>query len=145
MSRRTAVVPAAVLALALSGCAAENPATPTGFATPATATAAATVAAASAAPAVTAAPVDGVLTAEVAVAGGKVTRKSSTFELKRGDRARIVVTSDAADEVHLHGYDVKAAVAPGSPATLEFTATIPGQFEVELEGAGLLLLTVSVR
>ena len=146
MNRRTAALPVVALTLSLLGCS-DDPASTTPSAAPET-TAASTAASApaSAAPATSAAsPVDDVKTAEISVAGGKVTRESSTFELRRGDRARIVVTSDKADEVHLHTYDVKVDVAPGTPATLEFTATIPGQFEVELEKAGLLLVVVSVR
>ncbi|WP_193345672.1 hypothetical protein [Blastococcus saxobsidens] len=55
-----------------------------------------------------------------------------------------MVTSDVADEVHLHGYDVSAPVAPGEPATLTFDATIPGVFELELHEVGEELLSVQV-
>ena len=61
-----------------------------------------------------------------------------------GSRVRIVVTSDASDEVHVHGYDLKEEVSPGRAATLELEATIPGVFEVELENAGLLLVRLEV-
>ncbi len=37
------------------------------------------------------------------------------------------------DEVHVHGYDHRAPVAPGAPAEVRFTPDIPGVFEVELE------------
>lgn len=57
-----------------------------------------------------------------------------TVEL--GRTVRLVVTADTTDEVHLHGYDIKADVAPGVPAVLEFVADIPGIFDVELEAAG---------
>jgi len=58
---------------------------------------------------------------------------------------RLVVTADVADEVHIHGYDLFADVAPGTPATLEFVADIPGIFEVELESSGLVLLELVVE
>ena len=45
----------------------------------------------------------------------------------------LTVTSDVADEVHVHGYDLMADVAPGAPATIRFTADAPGRFEIELE------------
>ncbi len=145
MTHRSLALPSVLLVLALAGCGSDEPtARPSTAAT--TGSAAPTTADASSAPApATTAPVDDTKTFEITVAGGNVTRKSSTFELKRGDKARIVVTSDKADEVHLHTYDVKVDVTPGTPATLDFTATIPGQFEVELENAGLVLVTVSVR
>jgi hypothetical protein len=57
----------------------------------------------------------------------------------------LVVRSDAADHVHLHGYDIMRDVAPGSPAQLAFKATIPGRFEVELEDAGLQIADITVK
>ena len=58
---------------------------------------------------------------------------------------RLVVTSDVADEVHVHGYDEKAAVPANGTVELSFTADIPGVFEVELEQRGRRLLTLEVR
>ena len=55
------------------------------------------------------------------------------------------VTSDVADEIHVHGYDKRAPVAAGSTTDLRFDATIPGVFEVELERAGKTLFTLEVR
>jgi hypothetical protein len=49
------------------------------------------------------------------------------------ERVVLVVRADVADHVHLHGYDIMSDVAPGQPARIAFRATIPGQFEVELE------------
>jgi len=54
------------------------------------------------------------------------------------------VTADVVDEVHVHGYDLFADVAPGAPATINFVADIPGVWEVELEGAGALLVELEV-
>ena len=62
----------------------------------------------------------------------------------RGDTLRFAVVSDEADELHVHGYDLGADLAPGTPATVEFDATIPGVFEVELHDAGTLLLSLQV-
>jgi heme/copper-type cytochrome/quinol oxidase subunit 2 len=44
----------------------------------------------------------------------------------------------------VHGYDLKGDVAPGRPAIIEFTANVPGVFEVELEEAGLKLVELQV-
>ncbi|HEX2118758.1 MAG TPA: hypothetical protein VHF91_06215 [Acidimicrobiales bacterium] len=57
----------------------------------------------------------------------------------------IRVTSDVAEEVHVHGYDETADVAPGRPAELTFVADIPGVFEVEFERSHKLLFTLEVR
>lgn len=75
-----------------------------------------------------------------AVVGGR-----RTIESRVGASLRIVVRSDVADEVHLHGYDLHADVAPGADATLVLTTDIPGQFEIELEDAKLRLGELEVR
>jgi len=64
--------------------------------------------------------------------------------VKKGDRVVLIVRSDVADHVHLHGYDIKRDVAPGQPARLPFKATIPGRFEVELEDRGVPIADISV-
>lgn len=62
-----------------------------------------------------------------------------------GDRVEVVVTSDVADEVHLHGYDVSGKVAAGGTVRLGFRATIPGRFEAELEERGVPIGELSVQ
>jgi hypothetical protein len=62
----------------------------------------------------------------------------------KGERVVLVVRSDAADHVHLHGYDIMRDVAPGRPARLPFRATIPGRFEVELEDRGVQIADITV-
>ena len=57
----------------------------------------------------------------------------------------VTVTSDVADEVHVHGYDLMADVAPGAPATIRFTADAPGRFEIELEDTGVQIAELEVR
>jgi nitrous oxide reductase len=63
----------------------------------------------------------------------------------KGDRVQLVVRSDVADEVHLHGYDLSRAVAPGQPARIAFVADVPGRFEVELEESGVQIADLTVR
>ena len=57
----------------------------------------------------------------------------------------LVVTSDVADEVHLHGYDISRDVAAGGTARIAFRATIPGRFEVELEDRGVQIADMTVE
>ena len=45
---------------------------------------------------------------------------------------------------HLHGYDLFADVAPGTPAVSELTADIPGVIEAEPEGSASLLFELEV-
>jgi FtsP/CotA-like multicopper oxidase with cupredoxin domain len=49
----------------------------------------------------------------------------------KGQTVRFVVTSDAPDEIHVHGYDIEREVAPGEPARFSFKADIEGIFEIE--------------
>ncbi|HYZ29412.1 MAG TPA: hypothetical protein VE570_10180 [Thermoleophilaceae bacterium] len=55
------------------------------------------------------------------------------IKVKKGDRVRIVVKSDTADEIHVHGYDFMKDVAAGGSVRFNFKATIDGNFEIELE------------
>ena len=65
--------------------------------------------------------------------------------VEKGDRVVIVVASDVADEVHLHGYDVIRNVAAGGMARIAFTAELPGRFEVELEDRGVQIAELTVE
>ena len=67
------------------------------------------------------------------------------YSVKQGRKVEIVVESELADEVHLHGYDLMADVAPGQPVTIAFDATAPGRFELELEGHHLPIAELEVR
>jgi FtsP/CotA-like multicopper oxidase with cupredoxin domain len=82
---------------------------------------------------------------QVRVAGGKVETAQRRVRVSRGDRVRIQVQSDQADEVHVHGFDLSEEVGPGKPATVEFTADLPGVWEVELENAKRKLFDLEVR
>ena len=82
---------------------------------------------------------------EATVTGDKVETASRRVRIDRGQKVRIRVQADRAEEVHLHGYDLSADVAPGRPAVIDFTADAPGVFEVELEQALLNLFELQVQ
>ena len=81
---------------------------------------------------------------EVTVAGGQVSGDTGRVPVAAGEEVTLVVTSDVADEIHVHGYDLTVALAPSRPAQLTFAATVPGVFEVELHEAGTVLLALQV-
>jgi hypothetical protein len=81
---------------------------------------------------------------DVTVAAGRVSGDTGRVPVPLGETVTLTVTGDAADEVHLHGYDLTAPLAPGRTATLTFVADVPGVFEAELHGAGTVLLTLQV-
>lgn len=76
---------------------------------------------------------------------GQVVGGLAHATVDKGEKVALVVRSDVADEVHLHGYDVSADVAAGTPARLVVVASIPGRFEVELEERGLPIADLEVR
>ena len=111
-------------------------------------TVSATTAAPSGAPSTPAEPSttpDDAQTIAVTVAGGNVTGVEPRTVVPVGTRVRLVVTSDTADEVHVHGYEKTLAVPAGQPAQVEFVADTPGLFEVELHDAGTLLTRLQVQ
>ena len=67
----------------------------------------------------------------IRVRGGTVVGGVQRVQANKGDTVRIVVTSDAPDEIHLHGYDIYEDTAPGKPARFVFRADIEGIFEIE--------------
>jgi heme/copper-type cytochrome/quinol oxidase subunit 2 len=74
-----------------------------------------------------------------------VTPAPTAVQAKKGDHVEITVTSDRADEVHVHGYDIEREVSAGQSTTIEFTANQTGVFEVETHESNLLLLQLEVR
>ena len=82
---------------------------------------------------------------EIRVTGDQVQTAEQRVKVPLGTEVRLEVTADRADEVHLHGYDRKVDVEPGTPAVLEFQADTPGVFEVELEEASLKLVELQVE
>ena len=86
-----------------------------------------------------------VATIRITIEGGRPAGGIRRASVKQGRRVRLVVRSDIADHVHLHGYDIFRDVAPGAPAQIAFHATVPGRFEVELEDRGLQIADLEVR
>jgi hypothetical protein len=86
-----------------------------------------------------------VATVRIVVRGGEVVGGLKRATVDQGEKVAIVVGADVAEEVHLHGYDKSADVAPGKPARIVFVASIPGRFEVELEDRGLQIADLEVR
>ena len=82
--------------------------------------------------------------AEFTFSGGKVTG-DSRVTVKLGDQVTIRVTSDVAEEVHVHTYDRMVDLEPGVPGEVTFTADIPGVHEVELEDSAHHLTSLEVQ
>ena len=81
----------------------------------------------------------------IRVKGGAPVGGVEEIEAKKGDTVRIDVTSDTADELHLHVYDVTKPVAPGKTARLKFRASVEGVVELELHGSGTQIAEITVE
>lgn len=159
MHRRVAIcpVPAPVLALLLillTGCSAgQSPAssttalsaapggTPAGATSergPSPATSPSTTSSATPSPS----PVGTVV--ELSYAGGEVTGDTGRVRLRSGEPVTLQVTSDVAEQVHVHGVDLYVDLAPGRTATARFSAPPPGVYELELHDAGTVLTRMQV-
>jgi FtsP/CotA-like multicopper oxidase with cupredoxin domain len=71
--------------------------------------------------------------------------KVKTLTYNQGDTVRFRVRNDKAEEVHIHGYDIKKELAANETADVSFEATIPGIFEIELEHSGTPLGRLKVE
>jgi hypothetical protein len=85
-----------------------------------------------------------VRTINIRVLGGKISGDSGRVSVPLGTPIVLSVSSDVADEIHVHGYDRKAKVPAGTTGSVVFTANIAGVFDVELENSKLALVQLQV-
>jgi plastocyanin len=67
----------------------------------------------------------------IQIRGGEVVGGPAEIQAQNGDTVVIVVSADAPDDIHLHGYDIEKKAAPGQPARFRFKANLEGEFEIE--------------
>jgi len=67
--------------------------------------------------------------------GGEVAAGPVEIPAKNGDTVVIVVSAEAADDIHLHGYDIDKPVESGKAARFKFKADLEGEFEIESHAA----------
>lgn len=65
--------------------------------------------------------------------------------VEEGRHVTLIVTSNVADHVHLHGYNIMRDVGPGMPAEISFRATIVGTVEAELEDRHVPLARITIQ
>ena len=81
----------------------------------------------------------------VRVVGGVPQGGIARATVDRGDRVALIVTSDVADHVHVHGYDLVRDLEPGERARMVFGARLPGRFVIELEDRHAQIAELTVR
>jgi plastocyanin len=84
------------------------------------------------------------VTINVTVANGKVNPSGASINVKAGQTVLITAVSDAADEVHVHGYDKQLPLTPGKPASVRFVANMKGTFEIETHESNKLVAKLVV-
>ena len=67
------------------------------------------------------------------------------LEFDAGEEIRFRVNSDAAEEIHVHGYDLAKDVPAGGTVEFAFPAEIEGIFEAELEELGVQIAELRVN
>ncbi len=65
-------------------------------------------------------------------------------KLIQGQKVLINITSDTADEVHFHGYDLSIELEANKAGEISFTATQTGRFEFELHSTKQTLGIIEV-
>ena len=80
---------------------------------------------------------------DLVIVDGKLDGGARREPVRLGDTVTIRVTGNSDDEVHVHGYDLFVHLVDGA-GELTFEASIPGIFEIELEGPHTLLVRLEV-
>jgi hypothetical protein len=81
----------------------------------------------------------------ITVRNGKPVGGIKKLEYTKGDQVRFRVSSDVADEIHVHGYDFHKDVRAGGSVSFSFPAKIDGVFVIELEGRGEQIAQLTVK
>lgn len=95
---------------------------------------------------------DGEATAEVeaevptiVVRDGEPVGGVQTLEFDAGEDVRFRVSSDAAEEIHVHGYDIAKDVPAGGTIEFDFPAELEGIYEAELEELGVQIAELRIN
>lgn len=80
----------------------------------------------------------------IVVRHGKRVSGAAILRVQQGDEVTLHVTTDSADEFHLHGYNLLVKLRPNETATLHFIAKLSGRFTYELHKSDLELGALEV-
>ena len=71
-----------------------------------------------------------------AITQQRIANPAPTVRVAQGDTLVLELRSDAALDVHLHGYDLALSLKPGTPGRLQFVAHTLGRFPLAPHGKG---------
>jgi hypothetical protein len=81
----------------------------------------------------------------ITIKDGKPVGGVTDLTYNKGDEMDIVVDSDTASEVHMHGYDVMQDVKAGGTTEFKVPADLEGEFEMELEETATQIAQITVN
>jgi hypothetical protein len=81
----------------------------------------------------------------VVVRDGEPVGGIQELEFNAGEDVRFRVSSDVAEEIHVHGYDISQDVPAGGMIEFDFPAEIEGIFEAELEELGVQIVELRIN
>jgi heme/copper-type cytochrome/quinol oxidase subunit 2 len=81
---------------------------------------------------------------DIVVQQGKRVSGAGVLKVQQGEEVTLHITSDTADEFHLHGYNLLVQLRPHQTATLHFVAKLAGRFTYELHKSDLELGALEV-
>lgn len=90
------------------------------------------------------APAEGTVIKVNLVAGKPEPKLELNQKIFKGDTVTIEITTDQAQELHVHGFDFYLKAAPGETVRKTFVADKSGSYEVEVHGTGRLLFNLQV-
>jgi len=86
------------------------------------------------------------VTVNIVIKDGKVTPQGERVNVKVGQKIRLHVTSDAAEEVHVHSEpEHEYELSPGDDKTYSFSIKVPGQVAVEAHHLDVTIAQLVVR
>ena len=75
-------------------------------------------------------------TFDLTIARGVALKEQRLIRVEKGAAVKLRISSDAAGEIHLHGYRLEAHLAPGKLAEIAFAAHATGRYRIEWHAAG---------
>jgi Cu/Zn superoxide dismutase len=81
----------------------------------------------------------------IVVRDGEPVDGIAELEFSAGEEVRFRVSSDQAEEIHVHGYDISEDVPAGGTIEFAFPAELEGIYEAELEQLGVQIAELQIN
>lgn len=81
----------------------------------------------------------------IVVRDGEPVDGVAELEFSAGEEVRFRVSSDQAEEIHVHGYDISKDVPAGGTVEFAFPAELEGIYEAELEELGVQIAELQIN